>query len=70
MRGIGEGQTVTLLVIPEVQQLMRRQLSKAGYEGGCTAVPSSDTASDFSVGAGVTAERGGIGSLVSRFPPA
>ena len=60
MRGIGEGQTVTLLVIPEVQQLMRRQLSKAGYEGGCTAVPSSDTASDFSVGAGVTAERAAL----------
>ena len=31
MRGIGEGQTVTLLVIPEVQQLMQRQLAKAGH---------------------------------------
>ena len=30
MRGIGEGQTVTLLVIPEVQELMHRQLAKAG----------------------------------------
>jgi hypothetical protein len=31
MRGIGEGQTITLLVIPEVEELMGRQLSKAGY---------------------------------------
>ena len=29
MRGIGLGQTITLLVIPEVLQLMKRQLSKA-----------------------------------------
>jgi hypothetical protein len=28
MRGIGEGQTVTILIIPEVKQLMRRQLKK------------------------------------------
>jgi len=32
MRGIGEGQTVTLLVIPEVRELMDRQLAKAGYD--------------------------------------
>ena len=31
MRGIGVGQTVSMLVIPEVQQLMSRQLAKAGY---------------------------------------
>ena len=30
MRGIGEGQTVTMLVIPEVWELMQRELSKAG----------------------------------------
>lgn len=30
MRGIGEGQTVSILVIPEVQELMQRQLMKAG----------------------------------------
>jgi len=30
MRGIGVGQTVTMLVIPEVEQLMARQLAKAG----------------------------------------
>jgi hypothetical protein len=29
MRGIAKGQTITMLVIPEVQQLMKRQLSKA-----------------------------------------
>ena len=29
MRGIAKGQTIALLVIPEVQQLMKRQLSKA-----------------------------------------
>ena len=29
MRGIAKGQTIAMLVIPEVQQLMRRQLSKA-----------------------------------------
>ena len=30
MRGIGEGQTVTILIIPEVKELMHRQLAKAG----------------------------------------
>ena len=34
MRGIGKGQTVTMLVIPEVQQLINRQLTKAGYPDG------------------------------------
>ena len=29
MRGIAKGQTVTMLVIPEVEELMRRQLKKA-----------------------------------------
>ena len=29
MRGIGAGQSVSLMVIPEVEELMRRQLSKA-----------------------------------------
>ena len=29
MRGIGQGQTVTVLVIPEVQELMNRQLAKS-----------------------------------------
>lgn len=28
MRGIAKGQTISLLVIPEVQQLMKRQLAK------------------------------------------
>ena len=36
MRGIGEGQTVSLLVIPEVKELMTRQLTKAGYKEGRT----------------------------------
>jgi hypothetical protein len=31
MRGIGRGQTISLLLIPEVQGLMCRQLAKAGY---------------------------------------
>ena len=30
LRGIGIGQTITLIIIPEVQQLLRRQLTKAG----------------------------------------
>ena len=29
MRGIAQGQTVTILVVPEIEQLMARQLSKA-----------------------------------------
>ena len=37
MRGIGKGQTVTFLVIPEVQQLIKRQLGKAGYADGHVA---------------------------------
>ncbi|MAT98943.1 MAG: hypothetical protein CL608_17505, partial [Anaerolineaceae bacterium] len=41
MRGIGQGQTVTLLVIPEVQQLMQRQLAKAGYAESQTGASSS-----------------------------
>jgi len=36
MRGIGEGQTVTIFLIPEVTELMQRQLTKAGYEHGRT----------------------------------
>ena len=42
MRGIGEGQTVSLLVIPEVAELMRRQLSKAGYANGHTTDDGGD----------------------------
>lgn len=30
MRGIGEGQMVTMVIIPEVAELMQRQLAKAG----------------------------------------
>ena len=37
MRGIGEGQTVAMVAIPEVQQLMSRQLAKAGYVGAAAA---------------------------------
>ena len=37
MRGIGEGQTITILIIPEVTELMQRQLTKAGYQNGQTA---------------------------------
>ena len=36
MRGIGQGQTIELLVTPEVHQLMRRQLSKAGRASTAT----------------------------------
>ena len=44
MRGIGEGQTVTLLVIPEVEELMQRQLVKAGRSAGSVAAPAGPTA--------------------------
>ena len=46
MRGIGQGQCVTVFVIPEVQELMQRQLSKAGYEGGRVHVPPEAAPSD------------------------
>ena len=36
MRGIGEGQTLSVYVIPEAQQLIQRQLTKAGYVDGQT----------------------------------
>ena len=32
MRGIAKGQTIAMLVIPEVAQLMRRQLAKTSAE--------------------------------------
>ena len=55
MRGIAKGQTITMLVIPEVQQLMKRQLSKArpagtgsgssgGVDGGSAKGPTSEAA--------------------------
>ena len=36
MRGIGDGQTVTILVIPEVGELMKRQLAKAQSPAAAT----------------------------------
>ena len=42
MRGIGAGQTVALLIIPEVQQLMQRQLAKAGYSRPALAYGGGD----------------------------
>lgn len=40
MRGIAKGQTISMLVIPEVQQLMKRQLSKAATLDARTAQAS------------------------------
>eukprot|EP01063_Lacrimia_lanifica_P039595 TRINITY_DN8724_c1_g4_i1.p1 TRINITY_DN8724_c1_g4~~TRINITY_DN8724_c1_g4_i1.p1 ORF type:complete len:4579 (+),score=2099.61 TRINITY_DN8724_c1_g4_i1:248-13984(+) len=42
MRGIGTGQTIDLIVIPEVYDLIRRELKLAGQE--CPADPPADSA--------------------------
>ena len=44
MRGIGAGQSVTLLIIPEVRELMRRQLSKAGIHEDGQGAPGAGAA--------------------------
>ena len=44
MRGIGKGQQVTVLVIPEVQELMKRQLGKLPAAAGALALQKSSVA--------------------------
>ena len=63
MRGIGEGQTVALLLIPEVQELMGRELAKtiadAGGGGGTStdgAPPSISTEMAAELAVGVRAD--------------
>jgi hypothetical protein len=40
MRGIGRGQHITVLVIPEVQELMNRQLGKLPSSAGDASIPA------------------------------
>ena len=39
MRGIGRGQTVQLYLIPEVEELMRRDLPVCAYACACVCIP-------------------------------
>jgi hypothetical protein len=58
MRGIAKGQTLTMLVIPEVQQLMKRQLNRArasSTAGAATASPDGASQSQSELLQDVTA---------------
>ena len=77
MRGIAKGQTITMLVIPEVQQLMKRQLSKArpagtgsgssgGVDGGSAKGPTSEAAPSAAASAPSTAASIPSVAVVSR----